>query len=174
MTWDPKFHFLPVSPFRKNIRAALLTNQVEALAWAASQCGISATPPPLAAVYTARAVRDKYPVANLLVMGSDPQATNGGDYDENKRLLLEVETIENDTERLIEILEPYVLMVRSVVTEMTEEQLTSGVDVGGRDNILLTVGSERYGERPQYDSENTFTQVGSVIATLSYREIARG
>ena len=150
-----------------------MARQVEALAWAASQSGISGTLPPLADAYTARAVRDKYPVMNALVLGSDPLATNGGDYDENKRLLLEVENIGRDSEQLIEALEPYVLMVRSIVTEMTEEELAAGFDSSHREGILITVGSERYGER-QYESENTYVQVGSVIATISYREVERG
>jgi len=150
-----------------------MANQVEALAWAASQSGISETLPPLAQAYTARAVRDNYPVINALVLGNDPEATNGGDYDENKRLLLEVECIESDSEQLIETLEPYVLMVRSVVCEMDEEALTVGFNNNGREGILITVGSERYGER-QYESENTYVQVGSVIATISYREVERG
>lgn len=150
-----------------------MANQVEALAWAAAQSGISGTLPPLADAYSARAVRDKWPVINALVLGSDPQPTDGGDYDENKRLLLEVETLATDSEQLIETLEPYVLMVRSIVTEMTEEDLTAGLDNHMRDGILMTVGSERYGER-QYESENTYVQVGSVIATISYREVERG
>jgi hypothetical protein len=173
MTWQPKFQFLSIKPFRDNIVSAIMANQVGALAWAAAQSGISATLPPLADAYTARAVRDKYPVINALVLGSDPQATNSGDYDENKRLLLEVENIGSDGEQLIETLEPYVLMVRSVVSEMTEEDLTAGFDSSQREGILITVGSERYGER-QYESENTYVQVGSVIATISYREVERG
>lgn len=150
-----------------------MANQVEALAWAASQSGILSTLPPLADAYTARAVRDKYPVINALILGSDPEPTNSGDYDENKRLLLEVEQIASDSEVLIETLEPYVLMVRSVICEMEEEQIAAGINTGSRDGILLTVGSERYGER-QYESENTYVQVGSVIATISYREVERG
>lgn len=150
-----------------------MAHQVEALAWAAAQSGITGTPPPLADAYTARAVRDKYPVINALFLGGDPQATDGGDYDENKRLLLEVETVASDSEQLIETLEPYVLMVRSIVTEMEEEDLTVGLNGNSRDSILVTVGSERYGER-QYESENTYVQVGSVIATISYREVERG
>ena len=150
-----------------------MANHVEALAWAASQSGVSGTLPPLADSYTARAVRDKYPVINALILGSDPQATNSGDYDENKRLLLEVENIGSDSEQLIEALEPYILMVRSVLCEMDEGDLTAGLDSHLRDGILITVGSERYGER-QYESENTYVQVGSVIATISYREVERG
>ncbi len=150
-----------------------MANQVEALAWAASQSGISDTLPPLAAAYTARAVRDSYPVINALVMGNDPQASNGGDYDENKRLLLEVECIEVDPDLLIETVEPYILMIRSIVAEMSEEALTVGLDSSQREAILVTVGSERYGPR-QYESENTYVQVGSVIATISYREVERG
>lgn len=173
MTWQPRFNFLSIKPFRDNIVSAIMANQVEALAWAAAQSGITATLPPLADAYTAPAVRDKYPVINALVLGSDPQATNSGDYDENKRLLLEVENIASDSEELIERLEPYVLMVRSVVTEMEEEDLTAGFDSHLREGILLTIGSERYGER-QYESENTYVQVGSVIATISYREVERG
>lgn len=149
-----------------------MASQVDALAWAATQSGISGTLPPLADAYTARAVRDKYPVINALVLGNDPEATNGGDYDENKRLLLEVENIGSDSEQLIETLEPYVLMIRSVLTEMTEEDLTAGFDSSKREGILLTVGSERYGER-QYESENTYVQVGSVIVTIQYREVER-
>lgn len=166
MTWEPRLNFLPTAPFRTNIRDAILAHQVEALSWAASQCGISTTLPPLAALYTARAVRDKYPVGNLLVQGSDPAATDGGDYDENKRLLLEVETIDADPDLLIETLEPYVLMLRSIVTEKADD---IGSGYGGGDT-LITVGSERYGER-QYESENTYVQVGSVIVTISYREV---
>lgn len=173
MTWTPKFQFLSIKPFRDNIVSTIMANQVEALAWAATQSGITETLPPLADAYSARAVRDKYPVINALVLGSDPQATNSGDYDENKRLLLEVETTDVDPDQLIETLEPYVLMVRSVICEMDEEAITQGINTGSRDTILLTVGSERYGER-QYESENTFVQVGSVIATISYREVERG
>src|ERR1051326_3436107 len=99
--WQPRFNFLSIRPFRDNIVSAILTNQVEALAWAAAQSGITGTLSPLAAAYTARAVRDKYPVMNALVLGSDPLATNGGDYDENKRLLLEIENIGTDSEQLI-------------------------------------------------------------------------
>src|SRR5690349_636338 len=161
--WQPRFNFVSIKPFRDNIVNAIMANQVEALVWAAAQSGITATLPPLADAYTARAVRDKYPVMNAIVFGSDPQATNGGDYDENKRLLLEVENIGSDSEQLIETLEPYVLMVRSIVCEMTEEALTAGFDSSRREGILITVGSERYGER-QYESENTYVQVGSVIA----------
>lgn len=150
-----------------------MANQVEALAWAATQSGISGTLPPLAQAYTARAVRDKYPVINALVTGNDPEATNSGDYDENKRLLLEVECIDSGSEQLIETLEPYVLMVRSVVAEMEEEALTAGFASNMRESVLITVGSERYGER-QYESENTYVQVGSVIATIQYREVERG
>ena len=170
MTWEPRFNFLSIKPFRQNIVSAIMAHQVEALAWAAAQSGITTTLPPLAAAYTARAVRDKYPVINALVFGSDPQALNSGDYDENKRLLLEVENIGTDSEQLIETLEPYVLMVRSIVCEMTEEDLTAGFNSSEREGILITVGSERYGER-QYESENTYVQVGSVIATISYREV---
>lgn len=174
MTWEPKFQFLSIKPFRENIVNVIRANQVEALAWAAAQAGITETLPPLAGVYTARAVRDKYPICNVLFPGGDPRATNGGDYDENKRLLIEVETIASNLEDLFETTEVYVLMIKSILTEMTEEDLTRGIDSSSRDNILLTVGSELYGERPQYDSENTFTQVGSVIATISYREVERG
>jgi len=56
---------------------------------------------------------------------------------------------------------------------MDEEALTVGFNNNGREGILITVGSERYGER-QYESENTYVQVGSVIATISYREVERG
>lgn len=173
MTWQPRFQFLSIKPFRDNIVSAIMAHQVEALAWAASQSGITETLPPLAAAYTARAVRDKYPVINALVLGGDPQATNSGDYEESKRLLLEVENIGSDSEQLIETLEPYILMVRSVMGEMEEEDLTAGFDSSRREGILVTVGSERYGER-QYESENTYVQVGSVIATISYREVERG
>lgn len=174
MTWTPQFQFLSIKPFRANIVSAIMANQVEALAWAAAQSGITEMLPPLAAAYTARAVRDKYPVINALVLGNDPQATNSGDYDENKRLLLEIECIDSDSEQLIETLEPYVLMVRSVVCQMEEEDLTAGFDCSQqREAILVTVGSERYGDR-EYESENTYVQVGSVIATISYREVERG
>lgn len=172
MTWSPRFDFLSVQPFRTNICAAIMAHQVEAMAWAASQCGITATLPPLLAIYTARAVRDKYPVANALTMGGDPRDTDSGDCDESKRLLFEVETLASDGEDLIETLEPYVLMLRSVITEMTEDELTAGMNQS-RESVLISVGSERYGERT-YESKNKFVQVGSVMATISYREVERG
>ena len=172
MTWTPRFDFLPSSPFVTNISAAIMAHQVEALAWAATQCGITATLPPLLAIYDARAVRDKYPVANVLIMGSDPRETNSGDCDESKRLLIEFEMLASDGENLIHLLEAYVLMGRSIITEMTEEELTTGLSQS-REGILVTVGSERYGERA-YESKNKFVQVGSIIATISYREVERG
>jgi hypothetical protein len=173
MTWQPRFNFLSIRPFRDNILSAILANQVDALAWAAVQAGITETLPPLAAVYTARAVRDEHPICNVLFPGGDPRATDGGDYDENKSLLIEVETIATDQEVLFELTELYVLMIKSVLTEMTDEDLTRGIDRTSREEMLLTIKGERYGERPQYDSENTFVQVGSVIATISYREVER-
>jgi hypothetical protein len=172
MIWTPRLNFLSVQPFRTNICAAIMAHQVEALAWAASQCGLAVTLPPLLAIYTARAVRDKYPVANAITMGGDPRDTDSGDCDEAKRLLFEVETIAPDGEDLIETLEPYVLMLRSVITQMTEEDLTAGMNQS-RESVLITVGSERYGER-SYESKNKFVQVGSIIATISYREVERG
>jgi len=60
MTWTPRLDFLPIAPFRTNISAAIMEHQVEALAWAAGQCGITTTLPPLVAIYGARAVRDKW------------------------------------------------------------------------------------------------------------------
>ena len=78
----------------------------------------------------------------------------------------------SDGENLIHLLEAYVLMGRSIITEMTEEELTAGLNQS-REGILVTVGSERYGERA-YESKNKFVQVGSVIATISYREVERG
>lgn len=172
MTWTPRFDFLPVSPFRTNICAAIMARQVDALAWAAAQCGITATLDPLLAIYSARAVRDKYPVANALIMGSDPRDTDGGDCDESKRLLFEFEMLASDGEDLIETLEAYVLMGRSVITEMTESELTAGLS-SDREGVLVTVGSERYGER-HWESKSKFVQVGSIIATISYREVERG
>jgi hypothetical protein len=174
MTWLPRFNFLSIKPFRDNIVSEILANQVEALAWAASQSGITGTLPPLANVFIARAVRDEHPICNVLFPGGDPRVTDGGDYDENKSLLIEVETIATDQEALFELTEIYVLMVKSVLTEMTDQDLTRGINMNSREEMLLTVKGERYGERPQYDSENTYVQVGSVIATISYREVERG
>lgn len=171
MVWTPRFAFLPISPFRANICAAIMVHQVEALAWSAAQCGITETLPPILAIYTARAVRDKYPVANALIMGSDPRDTDAGDCDESKRLLFEFEMLASDGEDLIEILEAYVLMGRSVITQMTDEDLMAGLN-SDRENVLVTVGSERYGER-HWESKNKFVQVGSIIATISYREVER-
>lgn len=168
MTWTPTFEFLSIAPFRANIRAAIEDKIEAALAWAAPGVEL----PPFAGIYASRAVRDEYPVLNLLALGGDPLPTDGGDYVENKRLLLEVETINTDGEDLVETLECYVRAVRSIVTEMTEEELTANIDTRSRERIMVTVGSERYGER-EVESENSYLQVGSVIATISYLELER-
>lgn len=167
MIWAPRYQFLSMRPFRDNVQREFDRNFAAALFLASP----TADPPlpGLQGIYNTRGVRDKWPIANLLTLGGDSELLDGGDYDESKRLLIEIETLAEDDQDLIEVLEPYVLAARTVVASMSPGSLLRGIS-GSRDEVVVAVGSERYGER-EYETEGLFTRVGSVIATFSYREV---
>ena len=172
--WQPAYQFLSVRQFRDNIKLAVETHTEETLAALEAE---GAMPPeldlpPFQGINFDRAVREAYPVLNILTLGGDPELNASGNYEEDKGILLEVEQIADDKDDLIETLEPYVLVVRSIVASMTEAEISRGIDTESRSDFLIAVGSERYGER-RYESENTYVRVGSVIAKISYLEVER-
>lgn len=172
MSWQPKHNFLPLTPFRRNVKEVILRDYAAALAHFAPGMDL----PNLQGIFTARAVRDLYPVGNLLPLGEDPAIDNDNNSDERKRMLVEVEHFGKDADVLIEELDFYMVAMRSVLTEMSEENLLKDIEVAlpngypMRDDFRWTVGTVRFGER-QYESENSFVQVGSLVLTINYMEV---
>ena len=172
MSWQPKLNLLPLAPFRRNVRAVIERDFASALAHFAPDMELAN----FMGIYTARAERDAYPVLNLLPLGNDPAIDDDNASNERKRLLVEAEHFGRDADVLIEELEYYLVALRSVLLEMTEEDLIKYIQVelpNGyryRDDFRWTVGTERFGER-SYESENSFVQVASLILTLEYMEV---
>jgi hypothetical protein len=170
MSHTPRYNYLPFKPFRENLKAVVAADFTEALRWAEAQAGWGGDPlPDLFGVYAARAVRDDYPVLNLLPLASDPEQDDDDDTTERKRLLCEFETIGGDADELLEVLEIYNLALRSLVQQMSDAEWTAGFDMATRGDLQWSIGTERYAER-SYDSENTYVQVGSQVLTIQYTE----
>jgi hypothetical protein len=170
MSWEPRFDFLPQTRFRANVKAFVEENIEAALRWAEAQAGWEGEElPAFAGVYNSRAVREEHPVLNLLPLGSDPEETDDEDWEERKRLLVEVENFGRDPDDLFAELEIYNLALRSLLTEMPEARLWQGIDQATRGDVRWTVGTERFGER-EYEGENASVQVGSQVLTLFYTE----
>ena len=175
MSWEPRLSLLPLAPFRKNVVAYITGGEgaarfEAALRWAEQQAGWEGDPlPNLFGVYSSRAVREQYPVLNLLPLGNDPEPNADGGEAERKRLLCEFENIGDDAEVIFEQLEIYDLALRSILREMPEEVMTAGIDTATRGDFRWAVGTERFGERG-YDGENLFVQVSSQVLTIDYTE----
>jgi hypothetical protein len=173
MPWSSTYDFLPLAPFRRNIKAVFARDFPAALLGASEQAGWEGEAlPALQGMFDARAVRDVYPVANFLTLGSDPTKDEDDDAEERKRLLIEYEDIERDADTLLNRLEIYNLAGRSVVENMTEADLLRlevAIDGEHRGDFRWTWGTERYGDR-QYESENLYVMVGSGVLTLEYLE----
>jgi len=173
MTWSSRYDFLPLAPFRRNLKAVFTRDFAAALEWASEQAGWEGEPlPVLQGMYDARAVRDHYPVANFLLLGADPTVNDDDNVEEQKRVLIEFEDIERDADTLLARLEIYNLAARSVLANMSEEDLLEievEIDAERRSDFRWTWGTERYGDR-EYESENLYVQVGSGIWTLAYFE----
>jgi hypothetical protein len=176
MSWEPRHDYLPFKPFRENVKAVILRDMAAAVEWASKeQGGLEESLPVFLGVHSSRAVRPDYPVVNLLPLAGDPEQDDDNTTREKRQILVEVETLDDDSDGLIEQLELYVLAVRSMLTEMSEDDLTANGVIDPDDpsptrgDFRWSVGRERYGERV-YDGENTFVQVGSLVLTIEYDE----
>jgi hypothetical protein len=173
MSWNPKFKFLPLAPFRRNVQTVIERDMAAALTYFAPTGMVL---PDVQGIFTARAIREMSPVVILLPLGNDPVSDDDNSYDEKKRLLVEVEHFGRDPDILIEELEYYNLALRSILTEMSEADLVGDIPVAlengfrMRDDFRWTIGTERFGER-EYDSENSFVLVASQILTINYMEV---
>lgn len=173
MPWEPQHNFAGSKRVRENLKTFALANFADALKWAQGQCAWEGDDlPPVLDVYGSRAVRARYPVLNLLLTEGNPKETADGDYDEQKKILLEVETTAEDADNLFDALEVYNLAVRSMATEIPADVLFAGVESEARGDFRWVVDGERYGER-RYESEAQYVQVGSQILTYSYAEDKR-
>lgn len=142
---------------------------VEALVWAADQCGLATPPPAPVAYHLSMAVRQSRPVVNVLTNGSDPDDDDDGNRSESKQITVEVERTAGDSDELIATLEPYTLAFQSMLLEMDEDDWWQGINRTSRDDLDVSVGKERYSGRT-YQNENVFLQIGSVEVTLTYTQ----
>jgi hypothetical protein len=167
MSWTPRFAFLPFTVLREKVRAVIERDLPAALAWIQEEYG--AELPALDGIYSARAVRDQRIFVNLLSGPGDPQEDQDGDYDELRRLIVEVERVGRKPDDLAEELELVVTALRTVLCTVPDTEWTDAWASDTRADFRVTIGQERYGER-FYDSENLYAQVGSIILTITYRE----
>lgn len=167
MTWDPRLQLMSVSPFRTAVIVFMEIHMADALEWAANQCELSQTPPLPEGYFESLAVRDKRPVVNVLTGGGDPEPDDDGNEQERKILTIEVERTASDGDDLVKTLEPYMLAIRSMLSEMTDNDWWGTALNVSRGDLDIRVTQERYSGRT-YENEKTFLQVGSVEVVISY------
>jgi hypothetical protein len=164
--WNPKFNIVSAEPFIANLTTVFGRDAVEALAWASP----SPTLRPFQAINTERQASAQWPVLNLLPYGGDPQMSHdAARIDEKTRVLVEVETVARGANALSIYLVRYVLAVKSILYEMSVDDLTKDIPKPGRTRPNWDVSTERYGDR-LYEAENLFTKVGSVVLTINYTQ----
>jgi hypothetical protein len=166
--WSPKLDLLPVTAFIPNLKAVFERDFARALAYY-GDAGLRG----LQAINTARQVAQQWPVLNLLPYGNDPALNEDAALlDEKPRLLCEWETASRVANSLATDLVTYVTAGRSVLYEMTVDDLTTlaaEIPRGNRAGLYWDVSTERYGER-FYEAEKLYTMVGSVVLTINYSE----
>lgn len=166
MSWTPKFKLLPVTVFIPKLQAVFERDFDAALAYFSHPDTLRG----VQAINTARQLAEQWPVLNLLPAGNDPaMSQDAARLDEKPRLLCEWETASRIPNSLALNLVTYVTAGRSVLYEMSKDDLTSGIEQGRRTGLSWDVSAERYGER-FYEAENKWTMVGSLVLTINYME----
>ncbi len=163
MAWNPRYNLISVEAFIDNLVTVFERDADEAIAF---YQGDATLPSFSGNIRTARAAGGPWPALNLLPAGDDPVETDDAALIEGRpRVIVEVETVGRVPGNLARYLIRYVTAVKSILYEMTPDDLRGEIPRAGMALKGKEVTSERYAER-FYESEKLYTQVGSVILTI--------
>ncbi|HEX7313298.1 MAG TPA: hypothetical protein VF297_05230 [Pyrinomonadaceae bacterium] len=162
----PRFELLTAEDFIDNLKVVFETKYADALALIRPSEPLRG----LQAINTARQAVENSPVLNLLPYGENPQMSqDGASISESLTILCEWEVRARVANSLARYIVRYVSAGRSVIYDMTDAELIGAIPQGQRAGLNWDVSTVRYAER-YYEAENLFTQVGSFVLTISYRQ----